>query len=102
MRMRLSRANCSSSANVLGLGNNIATGCDGLEGFPRARTIGIASHLAPGLPGRVGDKLRAQASSGVALLGSLSQHRLHIFKKLPDLRFWKTKDHPSQRRKGSI
>ncbi len=39
----------------------------GLEDLPLARTIGNASRLAPGLHGRVGDRLQDQASSVVAL-----------------------------------
>jgi hypothetical protein len=42
-----------------------AAGYDGLGGSPFARTIGNASHLAPGLYGKVGDRLQGQASSVV-------------------------------------
>jgi hypothetical protein len=44
-----------------------AAECDGLEDSPCARMIGNASRLAQELPGRVGDKLVAQAASGAAL-----------------------------------
>ena len=37
--------------------------CDGLEDLPSARTTGNANHLAPGLRGTTGDKLRDQVSS---------------------------------------
>jgi len=79
-----------------------ATECDGLEDSPCAHTIDNASRLAPGLPGRACDKLPDQVAGGVASLGSPSQHRLHVFEKLPDLRLWKTEDNPSQRRQESI
>jgi hypothetical protein len=69
---------------------------DGLEDLPFARTIGNASHLAPGLRGRAGDKLRDQASSVAVWHGSLSKRHLDILKKLPNLRLWKTNDQPGE------
>jgi len=47
--------------------NGSATECDGLEDLPYARTIDIASRLAPGLHGKARDMLQDQASSVVAL-----------------------------------
>jgi hypothetical protein len=47
-----------------------ATECDGLEDPPCARTIDIASHLAPGLPGKADDKFQDQAASGAVWYGS--------------------------------
>ena len=72
--------------------------CDGLEDPPFARTIGNASHLAPELPGRAGDKLQAQASSVAALHGSLSKRHLDFFKELLPLRLRKTNDQPGEAR----
>jgi len=72
--------------------------CDGPGDPPFARTIGIASRLAPGLRGRAGDKLPDQASSGVGSLGSRSKRDLHFFKELLPLRFRKTNDQPSEAR----
>jgi hypothetical protein len=72
--------------------------CDGLEDFPFARTIGNASHLAPGPHGRAGDKLLDQASIEAVWHGSLSKRHLDILKKLSDLRLWKTNDQPSEAR----
>ena len=69
-----------------------AAECDGLEGLPCARTIGNASHLAPGLYGRVGYKLQGQVSSGVPWHGSQSKHHLHFFNELLPLRLRKTND----------
>jgi hypothetical protein len=63
-----------------------ATECHGLEDSPCVRTIDIASHRAPELHCRVGNKLQSQVSSGVALLGSLSKRDLHFFKQLLPLR----------------
>jgi hypothetical protein len=54
--------------------------CDELEDPPSARTIDNAIHLAPGLPGRVGDKLQGQASTVGAWRGSPSKRDLHFFK----------------------
>ena len=71
---------------------------DGLGGSPFARTIGNASHLAPGLHGKVGDRLQGQASSVIALLGSLSKRDLYFFKELLSLRLWKTNDQPGEAR----
>jgi hypothetical protein len=56
--------------------------CDGLEDSPYARTIGIASHRAPGLHDKAGDKLQGQAASGAALLGYPSKRDLHFFEEL--------------------
>jgi len=64
--------------------------CNELEDVPCARTIGNAIHLAPEFHGKAGDKLQDQASSEVALLGSLSKRDLHFFKELLPLRFRKT------------
>ena len=69
-----------------------------LEDFPFSRTIGTAAHLAPEPPGRAGDKLGAEASSGVALLGFLSKRDLHFFEQLFPLRFRKTNDQTSEAR----
>ena len=49
-----------------------AAECDGLEDLPCARTIGIASHLAPELHGRADDKSQGQAATVAAWLGSQS------------------------------
>jgi hypothetical protein len=72
--------------------------CDGLEDLPFARTIGNASHLAPGLRGRAGDKPLDQVSSGAVWHGSPSKRHLDILKELPYLRLWKTNDQPSEAR----
>jgi hypothetical protein len=72
--------------------------CDALEDSPFARTIGNASRLALGLPGRVGDMLQVQAASGAALHGSESKRDLHFFKELLPLRLRKTNDQPSEAR----
>jgi hypothetical protein len=76
--------------------------CDGLEDPPCARTIGSASHLAPGLPRRVGDRLQNQASGVAVLHGSQSKRDLHVFKELLPLLLWKTNGQPSQARQQSI
>ena len=76
----------------------LAGECDGLEDPPCARTIGNASHLAPGLRGRAGDKRQDQVSSVAALLGSLSKCHLHVFKELLSLWLRKTDDQPGQAR----
>ena len=65
---------------------------------PFARTIGNASRLARGLPGRAGDKLQGQVSSVAALRGSLSKRHLYFFKELLPLRLRKTNDQPSEAR----
>lgn len=67
-----------------------------LLALPFARTIGIASRLAPGLPGKARDKLQGQAASVVVLLESLSNRDLHVFKELLPLRLWKANDQPSE------
>src|SRR6266404_8227149 len=54
--------------------------CDELEDPRCTRTIGNASHLGPGLPGRVGDKLQAQASIVVVWHASPSKCHLDVFK----------------------
>jgi hypothetical protein len=71
---------------------------DELEDLPFARTIGNASHLAPGPRGRADDKLPDQASSGAFWHGSLSKRHLDILKELPYLRLWETNDQPSEAR----
>jgi hypothetical protein len=71
---------------------------DGLEDPSCARTIGIASHLAPELPGKARDMLPDQASTEAAWLGSLSKRHLDFFKQLLPLRFRKTKDQPREAR----
>jgi hypothetical protein len=75
-----------------------ATECDGLEDPPFARTIGNASHLAPGLHGRAGDRLQGQAASGVVLHGFQSKCHMHFFKELLPLRLRKTNDQPGEAR----
>ena len=75
-----------------------AAECDGLEDPPCAHTIGNASHLAPGLPGRAGDRLPDQASIGAALPGSSSKGHLDFFKQLLPLRLGQTNDQPSEAR----
>ncbi len=75
-----------------------AAECDGLEDPRCARTIGNASHLAPGLRGRAGDKLQGQASSVAAWRGSQSKRHLDVFKELLPLRLRKTNDQPSEGR----
>ena len=75
-----------------------AAECDGLEDSLFARTIGNASHLAPGLPNRAGDKRQDQASSGAAWHEFESKRHLDIFKELLPLRLWKTNDQPSEAR----
>ena len=77
---------------------DFAAECDGLEDLPSARTLGNATHLAPGFRGRAGDKLQGQASNVAALLGSLSKRDLHFFKELLSLRLWKTNDQPGKAR----
>jgi hypothetical protein len=72
--------------------------CGGLEDSPCARTIDIASHLAPELLGRAGDKLQDQAASGAALRESQSKRHLHFFKELPPLRLRKSNDQPGEAR----
>jgi hypothetical protein len=79
-----------------------ATQCDGLEDLPCTRTFGIARRLAPELPGKTGDTLQGQASSGAAWLGSLSKRHMHFFKELFPLRTRKTNDQPSEARQQSI
>lgn len=64
--------------------------CDGLEDLPSAHTIGSASSLAPELRGRVGDKLRDEASSVAVWCVLESKRRLDGFKELPDQRLGKT------------
>jgi hypothetical protein len=64
--------------------------------------IGSASCRAPELSGRVRDKVLAQASSAVALLGFFSKRGLHSVKKLFPLRLWKRNDQPSQARQECI
>jgi hypothetical protein len=76
--------------------------CDGLEDLPYARTIGNASHLAPGLPGKAGDKFQGQAASGAAWRVSLSKPHLHFFKELLPLRLRKTNDQSSEARQEGI
>ena len=65
-----------------------AAECDGLEDSLFARTIGNASHLAPGLQGRVGGKLQDQASSVAVLYEFESKRHLDGFNKLPSLSLW--------------
>lgn len=72
--------------------------CDELEDPPSVRTIGNASHLAPGLRGRVGDKLLAQASNVDLWRGSQSKRHLNFFKELLPLRLWKTNNQPGEAR----
>jgi len=71
-----------------------AAECDGLEDPPYVRTIGIASYLAPGHCGTVGDTLPDQAVSGVAWHGFLSKRHLGFFKELFPLRLRKSNDQP--------
>jgi hypothetical protein len=66
--------------------------------LPFARTIGIASRLAPRLHGTARDKLQVQAASVDALPGSLSKRNLHFFKELLPLRLGQTNDQPSEAR----
>ena len=66
-----------------------AAECDGPEDLPFARTVGNATHLAPELSGKVGDKPLAQASSVVVLRGSQSQRHVMVFKKLLPLQLRK-------------
>jgi len=60
--------------------------CDGLEDSAYTRRNDNATHLAPGLPGRVGVKVHRQAASIAALRGSQSKRYLHFFKELLPLR----------------
>jgi hypothetical protein len=82
--------------------NHRPSGCaaeyDGLEDHPFPRTIGNASHLAPGLHGRAGDTLQDQASIVDALYGSVSKGYLRFFKEL--LLLWprKTNDESGEAR----
>jgi hypothetical protein len=69
-----------------------------LEVSPFAHTIGTATHLVPELPGRVGGRLPAQASSAGALHGFLSKRDLHFFKQLFALRLRKTNDQSGEAR----
>jgi hypothetical protein len=66
--------------------------CDGPEDPPCARTIGNASHLAPGLPGRAGDKLQGQALGAAVWRAFESNRDLQIFEELFPLPHRKTKD----------
>ena len=75
-----------------------ATECDGLEDFPCAHTIDNANRLVLELLDIAGDKLRVQASSVVALLGSLSSRDLHFFKELLSLRLRQTNDQAREAR----
>jgi hypothetical protein len=72
--------------------------CDGLEDSLCARTIGNASHLALGLRGRAGDKLRGQVSTEAGLHGFPSKRDLYFFKELLSLRLRKTNDQPGETR----
>jgi hypothetical protein len=72
--------------------------CDGLEDLPCAHMIGTASHLAPGLRGRAGDKLQAQASSVVAWHGSPPKRYLHFLKELFSLWLRNPNDQPGEAR----
>ena len=87
-------SNCVRCHRLVGC----AAECDGLEDLPSARTLGNATHLAPGFRGRAGDKLQGQGSNVAALLGSLSKRDLHFFKELLPLRLWKTNDQPGEAR----
>ena len=65
-----------------------AAECDGFEDSPYFRTIGNASHLAPALPDKAGDKRPDQASSVAVWPGFDSKRHLDVFKKLLSLRLW--------------
>ena len=73
-----------------------ATEYDEPEDYPFGRTIDNASHLAPGLRGKAGDKLRGQVLIAAASRGHQSKRHLDIFKKLPPLLHRKTEYKPSQ------
>ena len=79
-----------------------AAECDGLEDPQYTRTIGNASRLASGLPGRVGGKLQDQASSGAACRGLYSKGHPRVFKKLLPLRLRKTEYEPGEARQQRI
>ena len=75
-----------------------AAECGGPEDPPFARTIFIASNLAPGFPGRAGDKLQYQASSVAALRGFPSKRHLDFFKELIPLWLRETNGQPGEAR----
>ena len=75
-----------------------AAQCVGPEDLPFARTIGIASRLAPGPRGRAGDTLPGQAATVAVWHESPSKGHLDFLKQLFLLRLRKTNDQPREAR----
>jgi hypothetical protein len=75
---------------------------DELEDPPFARSVGNASRLALGLPGRAGGKLAVPAGGVAVWRGLRSKRYLNGFNKLLPLRHRKTQDQPSERSQESV
>ena len=79
-----------------------AARCDAPEDFPFVRTIGNASHLAPGLYGKADGKLQRLALVVAVWIEFRSRDCLNTLKELLPLRHRKAEQKPSEGRQKSI